>query len=185
MKWGDWIRTRALIMDIPTKKEMAKRCSVTQKIVANWYAAALPIRIRETSINAIADTLDTHPDVIRSRYEEYDPASAPSQREYDGGQLFKLAPYQMWNLAKQAGFTELADELRDALRTYEIKSFLEILSGADLEAVRDFCRLLITKKMSEDIDVSQMREESERFNSTIQEQRRELMSQVEKRLRPK
>ena len=185
MKWGDWIRTRAASLGIATKKELAKRCGVTQKIVANWYAADLPLRIRASSFDALASVLETHPDVIHFRYDEYDPASAPSRDAYDGGQLFKLAPNEMLNLAQQAGYTELANELRDSLRHGVIESCLELLSGDALKLVYDLCRKLASDALAKEIDPTDLRGEAKQFNAKLEQQRNAIISQVEKQIRPK
>lgn len=188
-KWGDWVRMRALTLGISTKKEMASICGVNPKVVAAWYETDLPFRMRESSIEAIAKALDTHPQVIKTDYIHYDPQSAPTREEFEEVELFANAPDELLRLARLAGYKELADNLLESKLRGEISSAIEILGLDDLRPVYSLCRNLLAKAMSElpitETATDAMMEESRQRNDAFWKQREALRTQVEKRLRPK
>jgi len=194
MKWGQWIQQRALLCGIATKREMATRCNVTPKVVAAWYAADLPLRLRDTSVEAIATALVTHPEVVKHDYQRFDPSLAPTRDDFHSEEIEKFAGTELLRLAKEAGYVELVALMTEHALVSQIQNALEVLSGTELVQVAKLCRSLRDMAFARMDDRTAeagelynevLRIDSLRWNKILKEQKEKLISAVEKRIRPK
>ena len=192
--WGNWIKRRAFLMGYETQKALSEAVDVSPQVVSSWFSSDFPPRLRKSSVNRLADVLETHHGVITSDWYKTAPEDAPRVEDYDEGIFIDQALAEMIRLAKEAGYVELAGNLSESMIRKKIDHYLELLHGNDLVEICRLCARLHDKSMSDfeqkmkemgDIFTDTVMADAQRWQEILEQQQRAVNLKIETNLRGK